>query len=551
LTVSTLSSKPGADQAGASSGEEVHLIVTGVDIKGQMFRHPATLLMLQGRDCEFRSESQPELGGSVLAEFNYPGADANRRISQARVKSTKVELESGTYKVVVELETAQSAKVGSKAAVPGIAPKKPEPQSIPAPAPVPVENKFAAPTPVNKVAPAAVEEYKFVPTKLESKAGPAPTPREFPFPRKSNEELPAPLPVPQEEIIPVKFENRNPLPKTQPVEAAAIPITKPSEPVVLPKAQPPEPAAPAMALSMEPTAPPKSSRPETIESPKMQPVDPAALHEAVKSAVALQIKFEMALLKTSVSSEVEKALPVIIASKMEKMIREDVEKQISSNYESSMQTLSANVVRQVEEKISQSRELRANIEGLTKKLFEEQAEQSKTAGAKSEQELNSRAASTLRSVEDSLSVMEARIHASRAEMESALANLQTTKQEINESMSLAQEAVKRLRETEKAGVEKMQSLATSQLREWAEQFENMLSASATEKAVQFSLDMERRMAPHRQRAEETEEKLGAMLQLMQGTVRAQQDRLTEHAMAAATSIEKEIKAFLVRLGGGA
>ncbi len=283
--------------------------------------------------------------------------------------------------------------------------------------------------------------------------------------------------------------------------------------MVLPKGKPPasqSPAANDKALSDGAHgSPPSILRPETIESPKMQPVDPAALHEAVKSAVALQIKFEMALLKTSVSSEVEKALPVIIASKMEKMIREDVEKQISSNYESSMQTLSANVVRQVEEKISQSRELRANIEGLTKKLFEEQAEQSKTAGAKSEQELNSRAASTLRSVEDSLSVMEARIHASRAEMESASANLQTSKQEISESMSLAQEAVKRLRETEKAGVEKMQSLATSQLREWAEQFENMLKASATERAVQFSLDLERRMAPHRRRAEETEEKLGA------------------------------------------
>ena len=550
MTVSTVSSKSGADQASASSGEEVHLIVTGVDIKGQMFRHPATLLMLQGRDCEFRSESQTELGGSVLAEFNYPGADANRRISQARVKSTKVELESGTYKIVVELETAQTIKVGSKAAGPGIAVKKPEPQGIPAPVAPAVENKIAAATPVNKVAPPA-EEYKFVPTKLESKVGPAPAPREFPYPRKSNEEPLAPLPVPQEEIIPVKFEDHNRLPKTQPVETVAIPISKPSEPVVLPKAQFPEPLAPALALQMEPAALPKSLRPETVDSPKMQPVDPAALHEAVKSAVALQIKFEMALLKTSVNSEVEKALPVIIASKMEKMIREDVEKQISSNYESSMQALTANVIRQFGDNISQSKELRANIEGLTKKLFEEQAEQSKNSGAKAEQELNSRAASTLRSVEDSLSVMEARIHSSRAEMEAALANMQSTRQEINEGMMLAQEALKQLRGAEKSGVEKMQSLATTQLREWAEQFENMLSASATEKAVQFSLDMERRMAPHRQRAEETEEKLGAMLQLMQGTVRAQQDRLTEHSLAAAASIEKEIKAFLVRLGGGA
>ena len=285
--------------------------------------------------------------------------------------------------------------------------------------------------------------------------------------------------------------------------------------------------------------------------PKAQQVDPSALHEAVKSAVELQIKFEMALLKTSITNEVEKTLPVIVSSKMEKLIREDVEKQISANYENSMQALNANVVRQVGDKISQSKDLRASIESMTKRFFDEHAEQSLTANVKAEQGLNSRASSMIKSVEESLSVMEARIHASRAEMEAALADMQSTKQEINEGILLVQEALKQLRETEKYGVEKMQTRATAQFREWAEHFENMLNTSATEKAVQFSLDMERRMAPHRQRAEETEEKLGAMLQLMQGTVRAQQERLTEHSLAAAASIEKEINAFLVRLGGGA
>jgi hypothetical protein len=42
-----------------------------------------------------------------------------------------------------------------------------------------------------------------------------------------------------------------------------------------------------------------------------------------------------------------------------------------------------------------------------------------------------------------------------------------------------------------------------------------------------------------------------MLQLLQGTARVQQERLNEHSREAAANLEKQIKAFLVRLGGGA
>jgi hypothetical protein len=136
-------------------------------------------------------------------------------------------------------------------------------------------------------------------------------------------------------------------------------------------------------------------------------------------------------------------------------------------------------------------------------------------------------------------------------MESAMAAMQNMKREINEGMSFVQDALQQMRDAEKPGIEKMQAQAAMQLQEWSAQFDNLLNTSATEKAIQFSLEMERRMVPHRQRADETIEKLGAMLQLLQGTARVQQERLNEQTLAAAANIEKQVKAFLVRLGGGA
>jgi hypothetical protein len=157
----------------------------------------------------------------------------------------------------------------------------------------------------------------------------------------------------------------------------------------------------------------------------------------------------------------------------------------------------------------------------------------------------------MKSFEESLAALEARVTSSRAEMEAATAAMQSMKKEINEGMSFVQDALQQLRDAEKPGIEKMQAQAAMQLKEWSAQFDNLLNTSATEKAIQFSLDMERRMVPHRQRSDETIEKLGAMLQLLQGTARVQQERLNEQTLVAAANIEKQIKAFLVRLGGDA
>src|ERR1700722_7595382 len=192
------------------------------------------------------------------------------------------------------------------------------------------------------------------------------------------------------------------------------------------------------------------------------------------------------------------------------MIREDVEKQVQSNYVSSIQSLHSDVEKQVLA-LADSPDVQAVFQNNAKRYFEENAAQFQSASIRAGEELSSRASAMMRPLEESLAAMEARMNASRTEIESAAAGMEKMKEGINQGMLLVQEAMQQLRDTEKPAIEKMQNQAAAQLRDWSTQFDDLLNKSATEKAIQFSLDMERRMAPHKQRADESVEKLGAML----------------------------------------
>ncbi len=473
-------------------------MVTGVDVKGQMFRHSATVLMLESSDCAFLCKSQPELDGSILVEFDYPQADSTRRVSQARVISNHADAESGFYKVVVELENPQSVKVTPDQIGPQIAVSE---QALP---PFSISGAEVESNPAT------------IPLELYSLPKPDMIPQTLPRPNREN-------------AATFVFESRDFVPK--------------------PQAE-----------------------------------DPGAIHEAVKSAVASEIEQQMHLLKSWFSSEMGKAVPAIDSSNMEKMIGEAVEKQVSANYPTSIQALNADVARQVGDRIAESQDLRNALETMAKQFFEEQSELSRAAGvrieqelssraatilqsfeqsisemearidsgpARIEQELSSRAATILRSFEKSIEEMEARIDGARTDMEATLTRTQALNQEAMEGMRPVREALEQLNNAERNGIEKFQKLAAAQLNMGAAQFQNQLNKISAERAAQFVMEMENHLTPHRQRAEETLEKLGAVLQLVQGTVRVQQERLAEQSRIAAANFEKEIKALLLRLAGSA
>ena len=231
---------------------------------------------------------------------------------------------------------------------------------------------------------------------------------------------------------------------------------------------------------------------------------------------------------------------------MDRMMSEAVEKQISASYQTSLQALNMEMARQIGDCLAESEDRRAALESMAKKLFEEQTELLRVAGVQAEKDLDTRAATILRSVEESLAQTEARIDAARAHTEGVLSKAQSLKQEAMDTALSLQAALQQLNNAEKAGIEKLYSQVAAQLVMRAAQFENELNKISTDRAVQFSVEMEKHMDPHRQRADEAAEKLGAMLQLLQGTARAQQERLTEHSRTTAASFEKEIRAVLLR-----
>jgi hypothetical protein len=137
------------------------------------------------------------------------------------------------------------------------------------------------------------------------------------------------------------------------------------------------------------------------------------------------------------------------------------------------------------------------------------------------------------------------------EMEVALTRAQTLKQEIEDGMRPLQETLAQLNGAERTATERFQSQATARLSMGAAQFEQQLAKISVDRAAQFELEMEQRLAPHQLSADETVNKLGAVLQLVQSTARVQQDRLAELSRTTAANIEREIRALLLRLAGGA
>ena len=662
-TLSTLVSNTKSQITDATTGSDVRLTVTGVDAKGQMFRHSATVLMLDGRQCAFMSKSQPELESSILAEFDYPQAHPKNRVSQARVRSSQVYLESGLHKVTVELEIAQTAKVTADQIESPNALKKPA----------------VSPLPVGKA---------------ESKGSP---------------------------IIELR-------------EPASLPQST-GGPQTISRAS-------------------RESGPAIVSDnrglfPKAQAEDPGVVQAALKAAVASEINQQINLLKNWVTAELEKAVPAMVTSKLEKLVGQAVEKQVAANSQTTLQALNTNVAREVGERIVESQELRTTLEAVAKKLFEEQTKFAKAVGAdveqelnaragaiiqslegsiakmetriiaapaKAEQELNARAATIIQSFEDSISKMETqintapakvdqelnsrtatfirsfedsvaemesrinaapakveqelnsraaaivqtfedsiaemetkinaapakvelvlnvraaaiiqsfensvaemetkisaaparveeelisrasmisrsfedslaemetrmsvapakiehqlslrtasilqsfehsiaekelRINEAQSEMAAALIRVQTLRQEAIDGMLPIQKAVEQLNNIERTGMENIQKQAAAQLIASAAQFQTQLHKISAERAVQFVVEMEEQIAPHRENADETVEKIGAVLQLIQGTARVQQERLAEYSKTTAANFEKEIRALLLRLAGGA
>jgi DNA anti-recombination protein RmuC len=187
---------------------------------------------------------------------------------------------------------------------------------------------------------------------------------------------------------------------------------------------------------------------------------------------------------------------------------------------------------------------------IARKLFEEQLSLSRTAAENAGQELSSRAAAIIRSFEDSTVEMEGRIDVSRAATVEVLTRSQSLQKEINDGMLPLQQALQQLHDSNRDGIEKLQSQAVSEINRRAAQFEDRLDMISSERAIGFAAEIESRLNPSQQQADELLERIGAVFQLLQSTARVQQERLIEHSKATAVNFEQEIRSILLRFAGG-
>jgi hypothetical protein len=323
-----------------------------------------------------------------------------------------------------------------------------------------------------------------------------------------------------------------------------------------PKTVPPAPFAPAKQEANVQTFPRADIQSSKVTVPvKRELSTPAQAEtagedlEAVKSAAAPEVSQQWGSPKSSRTKELEQMVQLAVTSSIEKTARETIEKQISVNYQAAIQTLNSDLAYQLLGRLANSEELRASVEGMAKKILEEQTELSRNAVIEAQRNLNSRAAEIVRSLEESMAMTESRINAARDGVTATLDRARALEREVTEATARLQKGVEHLNQAARSTIEKFDGHVTAQLNSWSAQFKNHLDGVSREKATQFATDLEKHPAPHLQDAKETLEKISAGLQLMQGTVRLQEGRLAELSRAAAAAFEKEIKTVLLRLAG--
>ena len=477
-----------------ATGKEVRVTVTGLDEKGQMFRETAPILEMEGRDCHFRSKFQPELGSWVLVEFDLTKSGAKRTTVQGQVKSAQSDiLTANMYRIHVELETAQDLKIA------------PSPQiaKIASPAAPPVVASVVAPAviaPVQIPAPAA---------KVEATRAP-------------KEALPVPA--------------ARPVPET--VVELAVPFEVPSS----------KAAAPAIkefsAPQMESIAPRQES-----PAPRQAAEAPAFDREAAKTAIALEIKQQMAALNGSFAEELERNALRTVSTGIEPVVRQAIEKQIAENYQSSIQTLNSDLTFQLAGHLAGSAELRDSIEKTTKKIIEEQIEQSLKSANGDLLSSNTQVAEAQQALEKSIADMEGRLKSARDAATATMERVQGMEREISDSTGRLQKIVDQLNLAARSTIEKFDTHVTAQLNSWSAQFKSHVDGVSQEKASQFASTLEQQVSSQIQEANEVIEKLSAGLHLARGTTRAQEAQMTERSQAIAAEFEKEIKSIMLRLAG--
>jgi len=587
-----------------------------------MFRHPAAVLMLDGRQCIFLSKSQPEVDGSILAEFDYPEVSAKNRLSNGIVRSSLVEIESGLYKVTVELESAQSLKIrpreiNSVVASVGefVTPAKNQdekklPPVVTLPVPSPASHAAHVPVPVTRSgserASLAVPHGPAASVHTTSSAA-----AEMPF---INGAVAAEV---TQQIKMVKESLRDQLEKSilaalsEKMEEAVGRIVE-------------------TRLGAQPQNAPANFNAELGRE----------IGERIAQSEELRASIE-SLAKELFADQ----------SRIAQSARTDIEQELASRANTIVQSLESSIGR-MEARITAApaqaeQNLKAKADDLALSLTASLVaaeDRAKLLAAQLENEMNLRMASVVQSFESAVAKKQSEMAAAQSDLSAVQATLQPMRQEIDAAMQQlrgweqgsaeiiqkqaragflagaahfekqlqaisaekaetfvrqVEAATQQLRNLQQSGLESIQkqvsacfhsgsmqletqlenlsgahtarfateveatmqqsrdfqqsSLASVQkqvnacFQSGSMELESHLKRISSEQAAQFADELEQRWLPFQERATETLNGVGAALQLLQGSVRTQQQRLSEQCTRAASEFEAEIKAVLLRL----
>jgi hypothetical protein len=327
-----------------------------------------------------------------------------------------------------------------------------------------------------------------------------------------------------------------PLPAPAPAPKAEATRSLKETPVEpLSRVKPEMHAGASIPVEFQPSKPaPPVARELPVPKPQAEtaPLGP----QAGATAVAPDMKQQLAALTESLREELEGMVQRTVSSNMEPIIRQAVEKQIAANYQSSIQTLNSDLTYQLVGRLAGNEELRVSIADMAKKTIEEQVGQLRTTSIEE-----------LRSAKANLAELETKMKAAEGAATAALERARVLECEVAESTERLQKVVDQLNLSARSTIEKFDGHVTAQLTSWSAQFKNHVDGITREKAGQFTNGLEQQLAAKLQEANEVLEKLSAGLQLARGTVRVQETQWAERSRELAADFEKEIKSVLLRL----
>ncbi len=547
---STLESAP-KTEGGVSSarGPAVCATVAGLDESGQMFRDTVSIIALDGRDCIFQAKSKPELNSWVLVEI-LPSKSGEKAISvQGQVVTLQPDGQAANqYRIQVELETKQDLKIGDflqemKAATPA-------PSRVPVPAPVPAASLHApAPpaAPAHEPAFPAASGLTPAPMPAQISARPAAAAPVAPAAVKST-----PVPVAKETPVKESAPKMAPLPplsqtKTEPGAEWPAPVfnTQPKKIAVLPV---PETAAPKTPSTLAALDKEIISAAVANEVKQQLAVTKTSLdrdlEKMVQGSVAQEVKQQFAAASASLTKDLEEMVQRAVVSGLDSMIPQAIEKKLSANFQSAIQTINDDLTFQLAGHVAKNEAIRGTIESLAKQTAAAQiAQWQETSGG------NFGASEILQSLEKSVAEMQGRLKGAQENATSTIERLEAMDRQILDAAARLQKIVDQMNAGARATIDKFDSHIASELASWSEHIQNYADGVAQEKVAIFTSGLEHQVSTHMTEAQQLLEKLSEGARQAREVLQTQEIQLKERYQSIITDLEKEIRLTLLKIAG--